>query len=337
MPGLLARDYRPRSPLVLPTHRIGRPRFPAVDAHNHLHLPNADAADSLARVMDEAGIRSIVNLSGGFGDDLRRLVDLTASRHPGRFATFANVDWSRIDEPNFGESAAHQLAESVRAGASGLKIFKELGLVVRDRAGRLVRPDDTRLDPIWQAAGDLGVPVLIHVADPVAFFDPLDATNDSWLELEQHPDWHFHGGDYPTFRDLIEAGISLMARHPRTTFITAHVGWYTESLRFVGEQILDRLPNVYTDFSARLRWLAPQPYSAREFVTRYQDRILFGTDQRPTVATYRHYYRYLETADEGFEGRPGDFLSRGCGIFLPDEVLEKVYYLNAVRAIPGLA
>ena len=270
MSDLLARDYRPRSPLVLPAHSVDRPRFAAVDAHNHLHLPNADAADSLARIMDEAGVRAIVNLSGGFGDDLRRLVDLTASRHPGRFATFANVDWSRIGELGFGEGAARQLGESVRAGASGLKVFKELGLVYRDRAGKLIRPDDERLDPIWQKAGELGVPVLIHVADPVAFFDRLDPTNDSYLELEQHPAWHFHGGDYPTFRELIAAGVSLMARHPRTTFITAHVGWYSESLRFVGEEILDRLPNVYTDFSARLRWLAPQPYSAREFFTRYQ-------------------------------------------------------------------
>jgi predicted TIM-barrel fold metal-dependent hydrolase len=182
----------------------------------------------------------------------------------------------------------------------------------------------------------LNIPVTIHIADPVAFFDPLDETNDSYLELVAHPDWRFHGGDYPSFRELIDAGISLMARHPQTTFITAHVGWYSENLRFVGEEILDRLPNVYTDFSARLRWLGPQPYSARAFFLKYQDRILFGTDERPTPRMYRRYYRYLETADELFEARDGDFLSRSYGLYLPDDVLAKVYYQNAERVIPGL-
>jgi 5-methyltetrahydropteroyltriglutamate--homocysteine methyltransferase len=175
----------------------------------------------------------MANLTGRWGDDLKRQIETYEGRFPGRFYTFANVDWRGVGEPGFGERAEREFEESVRAGARGLKVFKNLGLQVRDRSGSLLRPDDERLDALWAKAGELGVPVLIHVADPAAFFEPLDPTNDSYLELKKHPDWHFYGPGIPTFRELIEAGIALMARHPQTTFITAHTGWYTENLRGV--------------------------------------------------------------------------------------------------------
>jgi predicted TIM-barrel fold metal-dependent hydrolase len=278
----------------------------------------------------------MVDLDGGYGDELKQSLESFDQAHPGRFIIFANVDWSRIDEANFGEKMAAQLEQSVAMGARGLKIFKALGLRIRDRSGRLVSPDDERLAPIWAKAGELGIPVLIHVADPVAFFQPLDRHNPSYLTLKRRPEWHFHGPEFPSFEELIEAGIRLMKRHPETTFITAHTGWYTENLQFVSEQMLDELPNMYTDFSARIRWLGIQPYSARKFFVRYQDRILFGTDGTPCLQLYQAYFRFLETADEAFDAQPGRLFSRIYGIDLPNEVLEKIYCRNAAKVIPGL-
>jgi len=340
MNDLLLRDYTPRSTLVTEEHLVAKPSFPAVDAHNHHRFWSREGGvedvASLVHLMDECGIKAIADLDGGWGDDLRQTLATTEQAHPGRFFTFANVDWSRIDEANFGEKMAAQLAESVAMGARGLKIFKELGLRIRDRSARLVSPDDERLGPIWSRAGELGIPVLIHVADPVAFFQPLDRFNPSYLALKRRPEWHFHGPEFPSFEALIEAGIALMSRHPETTFITAHTGWYSENLRFVGEQMLDELPNMVTDFSARIGLLGIQPYSARRFFMTYQDRILFGTDGTPSPQLYQAHFRFLETADEYFEASPGRPLSRIYGIDLPPEVLEKIYHRNAERLIPGL-
>jgi predicted TIM-barrel fold metal-dependent hydrolase len=350
MGDLLLRDYAPRSAIVTAESVVERPRYPAIDAHNHLGF-RTDAfgeaiaeggmgaredADELVGIMDECGIRAMANLTGRWGDDLKALLERFEGRHPGRFYTFCNVDWSRAVDAGFGERAAAQLEESVAAGARGLKIFKNLGLKVRDTAGALVMPDDERLAPLWARAGELGVPVLIHVADPPAFFEPLDGHNPAYLSLTQRPEWHFYGPEYPGFLELVEAGIRLMARHPDTTFITAHTGWYTENLAFVAEQMLDRLPNMVTDFSARINTLGIQPYAAREFFIKYQDRILFGTDNTPSEGMFRTYYRFLETRDDYFESSPGRPLSRIYGLGLPDEVLEKVYRRNAERVIPGL-
>lgn len=350
MGDLLLRDFMPRSTLETEEHVVERPKFPAIDAHNHVGF-HTDAfgqpvpgenpwrlgdADALVSTMDECGIKAMANLTGRWGDDLQRLVEQFEGRYPGRFYTFTNVDWSRVNEPGFGEWAAAQLEASVGAGACGLKVFKNLGLRVRDASGRLLSPDDQRLDPLWSKAGELGVPVLIHVADPVAFFQPLDRTNPAYMSLQRRPQWHFYGPGVPSFEELVEAGIRVMARHPRTTFITAHVGWYSENLRFVGEQMLDNIPNMYTDFSARISTLGRQPYSAREFFIRYQDRIVFGTDMGPSPQMYRTFFRFLETADEYFEASPGNPRRRIYGLYLPDEVLEKIYHQNVERIVPGL-
>lgn len=340
MDDLLLRDYAPRSTLVTEEHIIEKPRLPAVDAHSHhgswFREGGVQDMGRLVEMMDACGIRAIVDLSGGWGDDLRQSLATADEAYPGRFFTFTNVDWSRIDEADFGEKMAAQLEDSVDMGARGLKIFKALGLRIRDKAGSLVSPDDERLAPIWTKAGELGIPVLIHVADPVAFFQPLDRFNPSYLTLKRRPEWHFYGPEFPSFEELMEAGIRLMSRHPETTFITAHTGWYSENLRFVGEQMLDQLPNMYTDFSARIRWLGIQPYSARKFFIKYQDRILFGTDGTPSPQLYQAYFRFLETADEYFEAAPGRPFSRIYGIDLPDEILEKIYHENAEKLITGL-
>jgi len=351
MDDLLLKDFMPRSTLIVEEHVVERPKFPAVDAHNHLGFrtdafgqprPGAEIGwrgdvDGLVRTMDQCDIKAIANLTGRWGDDLKRLLDQFEGRYPGRFFTFANVDWSRVNEPGFGEWAAAQLEESVKAGARGLKIFKNLGLRIRDASGKLLMPDDERLDPLWAKAAELGVPVLIHVADPVALFQSLDRFNPSYLTLKRFPEWHYYGPEFPSFHELIEAGIRLIAKHPETTFITAHTGWYSENLKFVGEQMLDKLPNMYTDFSARISLLGIQPYSARKFFIKYQDRVLFGTDMTPSIEVYRTFFRFLETADEYFEASPGHPMRRIYGIYLPDEVLEKIYFKNAERVIPGLA
>jgi len=340
MNDLLLKDFMPRSTLVTEEHIVEKPRFPAVDVHNHHRFwtPERGVQDvgRLVEMMDECGIRAIADLDGGWGDDLRETLATTEQAYPGRFITFANVDWTRIDEAHFGEKMAAQLEGSVAMGARGLKIFKELGLRIRDKSGKLVSPDDQRLDPIWAKAGELGVPVLIHVADPVAFFQPLDRFNPSYLALKRRPEWHFYGPEFPSFEELIEAGIRLMSRHPETTFITAHTGWYSENLKFVSEQMLDELPNMVTDFSARIRWLGLQPYSARKFFIAYQDRILFGTDGTPSPELYQAHFRFLETADEYFPTSAARPLSRIYGIYLPDEVLEKIYHKNAEKLFPGL-
>jgi len=336
---LLAVDFTPRSELVVPQHQVAQAKYPAIDAHNHLPMFHPEMRDQgvaeLVREMDLLNVKAIVNLSGGTGDALKQSMERLDAAFPGRFSTFCNVDWVGLGEVGWTERATVQLEADLRAGARGLKIFKELGLKVRDTQGRLVMPDDERLAPLWDKAGELGAPVLIHVADPVAFFRPLDRLNERWDELHRHPDWHFYGPQFPSFLELIACLYRLIEAHPQTKFITAHVGCYPENLGFVS-QMLDRYPNLYTDFSARIAELGRAPYSAREWFIKYADRILFGTDARPNVAMYQTHFRFLETADEHFDYAPGAAIPpqgrwKIYGVYLPDEVLRKVYQDNALR------
>ncbi|GAB4455700.1 MAG: hypothetical protein Kow00120_25170 [Anaerolineae bacterium] len=341
---LLLRDYRPRPRLVTKATHITQPRYPVHDAHNHLGETfgggwiNRPVAALLDR-LDEAGVRVYVDLDGGWGEDiLQAHLDRIKAAAPARFRVFGGVDWRAW--PERGDGFATWAAERLRAqaawGADGLKIWKPFGLQVRNPEGAVAKIDDARLDPIWQTAGELGLPVLIHVADPVAFFDPLDAANERWEELHAHPDWHFPSPPYPAFLTILEDLARLVARHPGTTFIGAHVGCYAEDLAWVGA-LLDRCPNFYVDFSARIAELGRQPYSARRFFIQYADRILFGTDSGPDLDTYRIYYRFLETDDEYFNYSPAPTPPTGrwqiYGLHLPDDVLEKVYYGNAARVI----
>ena len=341
---LLQAEFQPRSELVVPETFVPRPRFAAIDAHNHLPVgePRAPASEvpHVIDVMDEVGVEAIVNLSGGFGDTLKGRIELLDVAHPGRFYTFCNADWEGVGSSGWAVKAAGQLADDVRSGAKGLKVFKQLGLFYRDPVGKLVMPDDPRLADLWDAAGALDIPVLIHSADPVAFFRPLDRTNERWDELQRHADWHFCGSGYPAFQDLVAALYRTIEAHPETRFITAHVGCYPENLAFVST-MLDRYPNLYSDFSARIGELGRAPYSAREWFIRYADRIVFGTDGTPVPELYRTYYRFLETRDEYFgysHQSPVPHQGRWqiYGIALPDDVLRKVYREN-MRGLLGLA
>jgi predicted TIM-barrel fold metal-dependent hydrolase len=335
----------------VPAHDLRRPSVPAIDAHNHLgptpfagHWAERAPAE-LEAALDALGLAAIVDLDGGQGDALRRAIERW---RPGRdrVAVFGTLDYaSWADDAAFGEHEAQRLRDGVAAGAAGLKVWKTLGLRARDVAGRLIAVDDPRLDPLWAAAGELGVPVTIHIADPIAFFEPLDATNERWEELRANPDWHFWPtrrrghpelDGFPPFDELIDALEAVVVRHPATTFIGAHVGCAAEDLARVSA-ILERCPNFHVDLAARLGELGRQPYTARAFFLRWPERILFGTDIPPDPSTYAVYARLLETFDESFDYGPDDPPSQGRwqihGLGLPASVLEPVYAGNARRLI----
>lgn len=339
------RDFRPQPKLVTKVTEVTRPRFPVIDAHNHLGTPFGGGWDKrpLAQLLDqldEARVVAYVDLDGGWGEDiLQQHLTYFKEPAPERFVIFGGVDWGqwagRGDD--FPEWAAGRLREQARWGAEGLKIWKPFGLSVRDDAGQLVPVDDPRLDPIWQTAAELSWPVMIHVADPVAFFDALTPENERWEELQAHPDWHFRSPPYPAFMTVLSQLATLVSRHPQTRFIGAHVGCYAENLEWVGA-LLDRCPNFTIDISARLAELGRQPYSARRFFLKYAERILFGTDAGPSVPDYRIYYRFLETDDEYFNYGEEDPPTQGrwqiYGLYLPDEVLRRIYFENAQQLLP---
>jgi predicted TIM-barrel fold metal-dependent hydrolase len=280
-----------------------------------------------------------VDLDGGWGEEvLQKHLGHFKAAAPERFVHFGGVDWSQweVQGDRFGEWAAERLRKQASWGAQGLKIWKNLGLRVRDQHGTLAAVDDTRLDPLWATAGELGLPVLVHVADPVAFFDPLDARNERWEELNGHPDWHFQSPPYPSFLSIVNGLAQVVLRHPETVFIGAHVGCYPEDLGWVGN-LLRKAPNFYVDISARISELGRQPYTARRFFLEHADQIVFGTDMGAEVETYRLYYRFLETDDEYFSYSRGEIPPQGrwhiFGLYLPEDVLEKVYYRNAERVL----
>jgi predicted TIM-barrel fold metal-dependent hydrolase len=340
--------------LVTEAHEVTQPRFPVIDAHNHL----GDAfliwseefltqpVDRLIETMDASGVRAIVDLDGRWGDRLRAEIARYQEPYPDRFAVFSGIDYDNFaSDPNFGETEAKRLRESVAIGARGLKVWKTLGLRLRDTEGLLIPVDDERLDPLWATAAELNVPVLIHINDPVAFFQPLDRFNERWEELHNHPDWHFYPTrprgdlmhpDFPSFDEVIEQFERLLRRHAQTTFIGAHVGCYAENLDWVG-RVMDACPNFYADISARIAELGRQPYTARDFFINHQDQIVFGTDAQPDPRTYGTYYRFLETRDEYFnygrEQPPRAGRWQIYGLDLPDDVLRKVYAGNAERVI----
>jgi predicted TIM-barrel fold metal-dependent hydrolase len=315
-----------------------------VDAHNHLGEPFGGGWDKkplrvLLDLLDEAGVTRYVDLDGGWGEDiLYAHLKHFKEGAPERFQIFGGVDWSKWEGMGdaFPDWAAGRLKIQKEAGAQGLKIWKPFGLHVRDHQGQLVKVDDARLSPIWETAGELGLPVLIHVADPVAFFDPIDETNERWEELGEHPDWAFTSPPFPSFMEIMNGLKHIVSRHPSTTFIGAHVGCYGENLGWVG-QMLDECPNYYIDISARIGELGRQPYTARKFFIQYQDRILFGSDMSPDLDAYRLYYRFLETGDEYFNYNTSEVPGQGrwyvCGLYLPDDVLKKVYSENAKRVL----
>ena len=361
---LRLQDFRPKSMLHVAETRVATPRFPAIDVHTHFSFAKGGrqgaasddsvaftttAEDALA-VMDRKGVRAVVNLTGGFGKGLEQAIGRFDQAHPGRFYTCTEPMWGAWADPRFPQLQADAVEKAARAGAKGLKVLKTLGLFLRERGreGPLVKVDDRRFDPMWEACAAHRLPVYIHVSDPEAFFLPIDCTNERWDELGHHPDWSFHGKDFPSHRELMDARDRVFARHPKTLFVGLHVGHDAENLGFVSES-LDRFPNLTVELGARIGELGRQPRRSRKFFETYQDRIFFGTDAVPPPEgertpqqvfkdeLYEIYYRFLETEDEYFDYAPAPVPPQGrwriYGIGLPDAILKKVYHENAERLL----
>lgn len=327
--------YNPPSTLVVPENPVKKARYPFVDVHNHQYRMGSGSLDGLVKDMDALNLKVMVNLSGGNGDNLRKMVENARSQYPGRFVVFHNIDFSGIGEPGWSEKAARQLETDYKHGARGVKVFKNLGFSVKDNKGNRVKVDDPRMDPVWAKCAELKIPVLIHTADPAAFWEEPDYNNERLLELYTHPRRKRSATDPAPWEELIAEQHRLFKKHPRTTFIAAHFGWYPNNLKKL-DSLLTALPNVMVEFGAVIAELGRQPRNAREFFIKYQDRILFGKDSW-VPEEYATYFRTLETADEYFPyHKKYHAFWRMYGMELPDEVLKKVYYKNAIRIIPGI-
>jgi predicted TIM-barrel fold metal-dependent hydrolase len=330
------RQYKPKSQLVAPEHLVPRAKFPVIDIHSHQPTPIAmPMFDDVVTAMDNLNLKLLINLSGSFGDRLRQGVEaIRTSAHPTRMVLFANIDFSKPVGPGFGEKAARQLEADVKAGAVGLKVFKDLGMFDKKADGSRLRVDDPELDPVWETCARLNIPVLIHVAEPPAFFEPLDYTNERWLELALYPDRRHQTG--VRFEELMTERNNMVKKHPRTRYILAHFGWHANDLARAG-RLLDENPNVYYDVAAVLYDFGRQPRAAHDFFVKYQDRILFGKDSYQPDE-YPYYWRVFETNDEYFDYyRDYHAFWKLYGIGLPDDVLKKLYYENALKVTPGLA
>ena len=329
-------EYEPRSTLVVPEHPVTAAKYPFVDAHAHLwraaEMDAQQVADLIAQ-MDALNMAVMVNLSGGSGERLRQGVENMARHAPGRVVFFANVDFDGIGAPGWSEQAAAQLEQDVQNGAVGLKIFKSLGMDITDAGGQRVPVDDPRIDAVWAKAGELGIPVLIHSADPAPFWEPYDRHNERYYELTERP--NRKRPPEPSFEQIIGEQHNVFRKHPETKFINAHLGWFGNDLARLGT-LLDELPNVYTELGAVLAELGRQPRFAREWLTQYQDRVLMGKDSW-NPEEYHVYFRVFETADDYvpyYRRRHANW--NVYGLDLPDEVLRKIYFENALRVIPGL-
>jgi predicted TIM-barrel fold metal-dependent hydrolase len=328
-------EYKPKSMLVTPAHPRPRAKFPVIDIHSHQSVPiGSSELNEVVRGMDANNLRLLVNLSGSSGDRLRQgLAAIRDSRHRDRMVLFANVNFRGVG-PGFGPKAAKQLEADIQAGAKGLKVFKDLGMFDTKTDGGRLQVDDPELDPIWETCARLNVPVLIHIAEPPAFFDPLDYKNERWLELSLFPERRHQDG--VRFEQLMTERNNMVRKHPNTRFILAHFGWHANDLARAGK-LLDENPNVYYDVAAVLYDFGRQPRAAHDFFVKYQDRILFGKD---TYAPdeYPYYWRVFETADEYFDYyRDYHAYWKLYGMNLPDAVLKKLYFANALKVTPGLS
>ncbi|MEY3405667.1 MAG: hypothetical protein RL161_1097 [Bacteroidota bacterium] len=331
-------EYDPPSTLVVPEHKLTRAKFPFIDIHNHYGNMNTADLSERVKYMEELNMAVMVNLSGrgfrGSGDHLAKSIDNIARQYPNRFVLFTNVDFGDIDNPEWSARTVKQLEEDVKRGAKGLKIYKSLGIHNKDKNGKRIRIDDPRIDPVWEVCGRLGIPVLIHSADPKQFWEPIDNKNERWLELKLHPGRRYDKNE-TQWETIIKEQHNVFRKHTKTIFINAHLGWFGSDLKKLGE-LMDQMPNMYTEIGAVIAELGRQPRAAKAFLTKYQDRVLFGKDSW-VPEEYQTYFRVLETEDEYFPyHKRYHAFWRMYGIGLPDEILKKIYYKNAMRIIKGI-
>jgi predicted TIM-barrel fold metal-dependent hydrolase len=334
---LLLKDWDPKPMVHVKAHDVPRAKYYVIDVHNHVNDPGGVHGEEVPAAevvsgMDRANVRKVVILTGMWGEKLQSVLDKMVKPYPDRFVVFAQMDWSKIDDPNFSAEMVAQLDDAVKRGARGLKVLKDWGLGVKDKSGKLVAIDDPRMDPVWEECGKLKIPVAIHSTDPEAFFTPTDKNNERYEELMHNPSWSFYGPGIPDKQTLLEQRNHVFAKHPNTTFVALHVANWPENLDVVSGW-LKKYPNMYVEFGAREAELGREPRRAAQFFDEFQDRILFGTDAEPVPEMYANYFRWLETNDEYFPywGYPGQGRWMIYGMALPDKILEKVYHGNAEK------
>jgi hypothetical protein len=328
-------DYNPKSTLVVSSNEIKRAKYPFIDIHNHqFDMPVKDLSD-LVSEMDSLNMAFMVNLSGFRGQYLKMCLDNIKKNAPERLGVFVNLNWENIDSDTFLENNIKILRDAKKDGAIGLKVYKSLGLTDKDSNGNRIAVNDPRIDPIWEECGKLGFPVLIHSADPASFWKPKDKNNERWLELKQKPNRYRNPELFPSFESIIAEQHNVFEKHPKTIFINAHLGWMGNDLDRLSSH-LDKYPNVVTEIGAVLAELGRQPKRARKFFIDHQDKILFGKDAY-NQQEYYTYFRVLETEDEYFDYyRKRHAFWKMYGLGLPDSILKKVYYKNALRILPSI-
>lgn len=336
---LFLSDFEPKPVLVTEKHQVMRAKYPVINVHTHFtYWIEKIKADEMIKIMDNCGVDQAVDLDG-VGEMFDEKIGTYTDMYRDRFIMFYHI-WfpeGRISESYITQSVV-DLENAVKRGARGLKIWKNLGLKTMDSREQLIPVDDPRLDPIWARAGDLKIPVLIHVADRDAEFLPVDRFNELYEMFQSPlipPEWRYDS-TYPRRTKILEQFINMVGKHPRTIFIGAHMAMMAEDLAYLGS-LLDKHSNLYLEFGAQIPELGRKPYSSRSFFVKYQDRILFGTDGNPREDAYRAHFRFLETADEYFDYPFAEVHSFGrwkiYGLYLPDEVLAKIYYKNAAKII----
>ena len=326
-------EYSPKSTLIVPQHPVKRSKYPFIDVHNHQFDMPIKNLPKLVSEMDSLNMGFMINLSGFRGLYLRKSLENIKKNAPTRFGLFINIDFENIDNKKFSERQVALIDSAVIGGVMGLKVYKSLGLTSRDNKGDRIAINDIRLDPIWKACGDNNIPVLIHSGEPASFWNPKDKFNERWLELRQKPNRYRDPEINPSFEEVMAEQHDVFRKHPNTTFINAHLGWMGNDLDRLGEH-LDLYPNVLTEIGAVLAEIGRQPIKANQFFTAYQDRILFGKDSY-NVSEYYTYFRVLETNDEYFEYyRKRHAHWRMYGLALPDSILKKLYYKNALKLFP---
>lgn len=328
-------EYDPISTLVVPEHTLTKAKYPFIDVHNHQWIMPIQDLENLVGEMDSLNMGVMVNLSGFRGKVLEWSLDNVGENYPNRFAVFLNLNFENLDDSGWPEEPIQMLEEGVKQGVKGLKVYKELGLNDQDNDGNRIPVNDPRLDPIWAKCGELGIPILIHSGEPASFWMPKDKNNERWLELKQYPSRYRNPDKLPSFDSIMSEQHAVFRKHPNTKFINAHLGWYGNDLTKLG-QLMDEFPNMYTEIGAVLAELGRQPKAARAFFIQYQDRILFGKDTYK-MEEYYTYFRVLETEDEYFDYyRKRHANWKMYGMNLPDSVLRKVYFENALNVIPGI-
>ena len=327
--------YDPPSTLVVPEHPVIRAKFPFIDVHSHQWRMDTANLDGLVQEMNAMNMGVMVNLSGRGGRTLAAMTENVKKQYPNRFAVFTNINLRSIDEPDWTTETVKQIEFDVANGARGLKIYKSQGMSDRDSSGNRIQINDPRIGPVWEKCGELGIPVLIHAADPKQFWEPQDSLNERWLELKTHPRRKRSADDPAPWETIIAEQHAIFKNHPKTTFINAHLGWFGNDLAHLGT-LLDEMPNMYVEIGAVIAELGRQPRMANRFFEKYQDRVLFGKDAY-NPDEYPTYFRVLETADEYFPYyKRYHAFWKMYGLNLPDEILKKLYYKNALKIIPGL-